>query len=232
MGLLHAKAASAQGLGTFNSCLIPSSRIASVPWGRAGGSVSQQNGHHHLECVRETWPNTYSRPSSQLGDFLLQKVRISWVSRECSRKVATPNFWSGKSLYVLVLASKFIEFPSAVIVAESNKVTHAIRWAIYGNTTLVSKRTKNNKRRNDCQKQGLKHVSSTYNTVNLTTNCLSPVLRRVSVCIRMCVHVYICACMCLHMCTGMCTQDCVCMCAYGCICMCMCIGAYTHACLY
>lgn len=98
-------------------------------------------------------------------------------------------------MYVLVLASKFIEFPSAVIVAESNKVTHSIRCAIYGNTTLVSKRTKNNKRRNDFQKQGLKHecgVSSTYNTANLATNYLSPFLRQVSVCIHMCMHVRLC----------------------------------------
>lgn len=157
------------------------------------------------------------------------------MSRECSRKAATLNFGSGKSLYVLVLVSMFIEFLSAVIVAEGNKVTHSIRCAIYGNTTSVSKRTKNNKRRNGCQKQGLEHecgVSSTYNTANLVTNCPSPVLRRVPMYIRMCVHVYVCACMCLYVYTGMCTQVCVCMCAYGCICVCMCIGAYTHACLY
>lgn len=134
----------------------------------------------------------------------------------------------------------FIEFPSAVTVAESNKVTHSIICAIYGNTTLVSKRTKN-KRRNDCLNQGLKHecdVSSTYNTANLVTNCLSPVLRRVSVCIRMCVYVYVYAWMCLHtwyvykyVHTGLCVLVCIWV-HFRCICVCMCTGACTHACLY
>lgn len=65
------------------------------------------------------------------------------MTGECSRKVIILNFWSGKSFYVLVLASGFIEFSSAVIAADSNKVAHSIRCAIYGNSALVPKRKKN-----------------------------------------------------------------------------------------
>lgn len=64
------------------------------------------------------------------------------MTRESSRKVIIHNFWSGKSFYVLVLASVFIEFSSAVIAADSNKVAHSIRCAICGNSALVPKRKK------------------------------------------------------------------------------------------
>lgn len=38
---------------------------------------------------------------------------------------------------VLSLAFAFIEFSSTVMVADSNKVTHSIKCAIYGNISLV-----------------------------------------------------------------------------------------------
>lgn len=92
------------------------------------------------------------------------------------------------------------------------------------------KEQKNNKRRNDCQKQGLKHecgVSSTYNIANLITNCLSPILRQESVYICICVHVNVCACMCLHMCTG-CAHRTVCACAHMGAFVCACVQVHAH----
>lgn len=41
---------------------------------------------------------------------------------------------------VLSLAFAFIEFSSTVMVADSNKVTHSIKCAIYGNISLVQKK--------------------------------------------------------------------------------------------
>lgn len=41
------------------------------------------------------------------------------------------------AFYFLILAFVFIEFSSTVMVADSNKVTHSIKYTIYENISMV-----------------------------------------------------------------------------------------------
>lgn len=98
------------------------------------------------------------------------------------------------ALYIPI--SALAEFPSAVTVADSHKLAHSIKCAIYGNISMVPKKIKT---RNDCQKRRPKHecsIGSTFvpsrgpgDTAGAARNCLSARQLQDRVCV--CTHFYI-----------------------------------------
>src|SRR5688572_20576282 len=53
----------------------------------------------------------------------------------------------------------------------------------------------------------------------------------VCVYVCMCVCVYVCMCVCVYVCMCVCVYVCVCVCVCACVCVCVCMGPLRGACL-
>ena len=53
----------------------------------------------------------------------------------------------------------------------------------------------------------------------------------VCVCVYVCVHVCVCLCVCVYVCVCLCVCVCVCVCVYVCVCVCMCMYVCVCVCV-